>query len=70
MAGKSRFGPELTEAEIHALVYNVVDPGVFNNTIILLGLAGYEMIITNLALRASLVITTSNLARPRRIIVN
>ena len=31
MAGKSRFGPELTEAEIHALVYNVVDPGVFNN---------------------------------------
>ena len=29
---------------------------VFNKTIILLGLAGYEMIITNWALRASLVI--------------
>ena len=29
---------------------------VFNKTIILLGLAGYEMIITNSALRASLVI--------------
>ena len=27
---------------------------VFNKTIILLGLAGYEMIITNSALRASL----------------
>ena len=29
---------------------------VFNKTIILLGIAGYEMIITNEALRASLVI--------------
>ena len=35
MADKSRFGPELTEA------------GIFHKTIILLGLAGYKMIITN-----------------------
>ena len=35
----------------------VVDPGVFNKTIILLGLAGYKMrIITNSVLLASLVI--------------
>ena len=37
MADKSRFGPELTEAESDALVDNVVDLGVFNKTIILLG---------------------------------
>ena len=43
---------------------------VFNKTIILLGLAGYEMIINNSALRASLVIyIISYPARPRRIIV-
>ena len=43
---------------------------VFNKTIILLGLAGYEMIITNSALRASLVMyIISYPARPRRIIV-
>ena len=43
---------------------------VFNKTIILLGLAGYEMIITNSALRASLVNDIiSYPARPRRIIV-
>ena len=30
MADKRRFGPELTEAEIDALVDNVVDSGVFN----------------------------------------
>ena len=42
---------------------------VFNKTIILLGLAGYEMITTNSALRASLVNTISYPARPRRIIV-
>ena len=37
MAVKSRFGPELTEAESDALVDNVVGPGVFNKTIIPLG---------------------------------
>ena len=37
--------------------------------IILLGLAGYEMIITKSALRASLVIIISYPARPRGIIV-
>ena len=43
---------------------------VFNKTIILLGLAGYEMIITNSALRASFVLyIISYPARPRRIIV-
>ena len=41
---------------------------VFNKTIILLGLAGYEMIITNSALRDSLVNDIiSYPARPRRI---
>ena len=35
---------------------NIVDPGDFNKTIILLGLAGYKMIVTNSVLRASLVI--------------
>ena len=39
MADKSRFGLELTEAEIDALLDNVVDPGVFNKTIILLWIA-------------------------------
>ena len=49
MADKSRFGLELSEAEI--------DPSVFNKTIIiLLKLAGYKMNITNSALHASLVI--------------
>ena len=38
---------------------------VFNKTIILLGLAGYEMIITNLALHASLVIHQGDLATGR-----
>ena len=48
----------------------LVDPGVFNKTIIQLGLAGYKMIITNAALRASLVISiTSYTVRPPRIIV-
>ena len=59
MADKSRLGPELTKAEIDALVNTihgrVVDPGVFHKTIILLGLARYK-IITNSVLRASLVI--------------
>ena len=36
--------------------FSVTCRRVFNKTIILLGLAGYEMIITNSALRASLVI--------------
>ena len=44
MANKSRFAPKLTEAKINALI---VDSGVFNKTIILIGLAGYKMIITN-----------------------
>ena len=43
---------------------------VFNKTIILLGLAGYEMVITNSALRASFVIYDIYPAGPRRIIVN
>ena len=40
MADKSRCGPELSEAEIDALVDSsrVVDPGGFSQTIILLGL--------------------------------
>ena len=43
----------------------------FNKTIILLGLAGYETIITNSVLRTSLVIyIISYPARTRRIIVN
>ena len=46
----------------------LVDPGVFNKTIIQLGLAGYKMIITSAALRASLVISiTSYTVRPPRI---
>ena len=36
--------------------FSIMCRKVFNKTIILLGLAGYEMIITNSALRASLVI--------------
>ena len=36
--------------------FSIMCRRVFNKTIILLGLARYEMIITNLALRASLVI--------------
>ena len=56
MADKSRFGPELTEANIQNQHGRVVDPGVFNKTIILLGLAGYKMIITNPALRGSFII--------------
>ena len=36
--------------------FSIIRRRVFNKTIILLGLAGYEMIITNSALRASLVI--------------
>ena len=44
---------------------------VFTKTIILLGLAEYEIIITNLSLRTSLVINIiSYSARPRIIIVN
>ena len=50
MADKSRFGPELTEAGIDASVHErIVDPGVFDLTIILLGLAGYKMVITSSA---------------------
>ena len=37
-------------------INTVVDPGDFTKTIILLGLAGYKMIVTNSVLRASLVI--------------
>ena len=56
MADKSRFGPKLTEAEVDALIDGrVVDPGVFNKTIIRLGIAGFKMIITDSALCASLV---------------
>ena len=42
---------------------------VSNKTIILLGLAGYKMIITNSALRALLVIYHSYPVCPRRIII-
>ena len=42
---------------------------VFNKTIILLGLAGYEMIITNEARSAELVMIISYPASPSRIIV-
>lgn len=45
MADKSRFGPEQNQYG------KVVDPGVFNKTI-LLGLAGSKMITVNSALRA------------------
>ena len=65
MADKSRFGLEFTEAEIDALVE---ESWSFNKTI--LWLAGYKIIITNLALRTSLVkaaknkiLKTLNLAR-------
>ena len=37
--------------------------GVFNKTIIPLALVGYEMIITNSALRASLAILSSHIQR-------
>ena len=47
MADKSRFEQEFTEAEIDAFSGRVVDPGVFNKTVILQGLAGYKMIRIN-----------------------
>ena len=48
MAGKSCF-------ELESNQYGRgVNPGIFNTTIILLGLAGHKMIITNWVLRASL----------------
>ena len=53
MADKRRLGPQENQHE------RVVDPGIFNKTIIiLLRLAGYKLIITNwnLALCNSLVI--------------
>ena len=34
MAGKSRFGPELSKAEIDASVQELFEPGVLNKTII------------------------------------
>jgi len=47
-----------------SLFYNNYSGLVFNKTIILLGLAGYRMIITNSALRASLVIYHSISSKP------
>ena len=44
--------------------------GVFNKTIIPLALVGYEMIIANSALRASLALYISYPTRPPGIIVN
>ena len=44
--------------------------GVFNKTIIPLALVGYEMIIANSALRASLALYISYPTRPHGIIVN
>ena len=40
----------------HQFIFSIMCRRVFNKTILLLGLAGYEMIITNSALRSSLVI--------------
>ena len=51
MADKSRFGPELSEAQIDASLEEF-DSGVSNKSVILLGFAGYKMMITNSALRA------------------
>ena len=45
MVDKYHCVPELTKAEIDVLVDKVVDPGVFNKTVFLLGLPGYKMII-------------------------
>ena len=56
-AGENRFAPELNEEEVIELLedlYNIL--GRFNKTIIPLVLVGYEMIIANSALRASLAI--------------
>ena len=53
MVDKCCFGPELTEAEIDALVEELLILEFFNKKIILLGLAGYKTIIINSALRAS-----------------
>ena len=56
-AGENRFAPELNEEEVIELLedlYNIL--GRFNKTIIPLALVGYEMIIANSALRASLAI--------------
>ena len=56
-AGENRFAPELNEEEVIELLedlYNIL--GRFNKTIIPLALVGYEMIIANWALRASLAI--------------
>ena len=56
-AGENRFAPELNEEEVIELLedlYNIL--GRFNKTIIPLVLVGYEMIIANWALRASLAI--------------
>ena len=63
MAVKSRFGPELTEAEIsmeELLILEFLIKQLFYS-----GLAEYKMIITNSALSI-----TSYPARPRRIVVN
>ena len=40
MAGKTRLEPELTDGRNRCFSGRVVDPGVFNKTIIVLGLAG------------------------------
>ena len=47
------------------LIFFFYSGKVFNKTIILLGLAGYQMIITNSALRASLVIYLTIILRNR-----
>ena len=47
------------------LIFFLNSGDVFNKTIILLGLAGYRMIITNSALRASLVIYLTIILRHR-----
>ena len=44
-----------TKAVLDRNKITMEDPGMFNKTIILLGLAGYKMITTNLPLRNSLV---------------
>ena len=56
MANKSCFKPELSEAKVDASVEELlILEFLINHTIIVLGLAGYELTITISALRASLV---------------
>ena len=57
-AGENRFAPELNEKEVIELLKDLSNilGAFFNKTIIPLAPVGYEMIITNLALRAFAII--------------